>query len=57
MVVAGNPLKLTLPVLEEQVGWVTVPITGAAGMAVIVTGVVAVALPHPPVAAITYVTV
>ena len=28
---AGNPLKATLPVPTVQVGWVIVPITGAAG--------------------------
>jgi hypothetical protein len=50
--VGGNPLKSTLPVLEEQVVWVTIPNPGASGMAVIVTGVVAVTLPHPPDAAI-----
>jgi hypothetical protein len=29
--VAGNPVKTTLPVAIEQVGWVTVPTVGAAG--------------------------
>jgi hypothetical protein len=31
--VAGNPLKFTLPVATEQVGWVIVPTAGAAGVA------------------------
>jgi hypothetical protein len=30
--VAGNPLKATLPVAVEQVGWVIAPITGAIGV-------------------------
>jgi hypothetical protein len=51
LAVAGNPLKSTLPVLEEQVVCVILPIVGAAGMPVIVTGAVAVTIPHPPVAA------
>jgi hypothetical protein len=29
----GNPLKTTLPVEIEHVGWVTVPMTGAEGEA------------------------
>ena len=29
--VAGNPVKTTLPVACEQVGWVTVPTVGAVG--------------------------
>jgi hypothetical protein len=29
--VAGKPVKTTLPVAIEQVGWVTVPTVGAAG--------------------------
>jgi hypothetical protein len=29
----GNPLRATLPVAVAQVGWVIVPITGAAGVA------------------------
>jgi hypothetical protein len=49
---AGNPLKTTLPVFEEHVVCVVAPITGAAGIAVIDTGAVAVTIPHPPVAAI-----
>ena len=28
---AGNPLKVTLPVDNKQVGWVIVPVTGAVG--------------------------
>ena len=52
LAVAGNPLKSTLPVLEEQVVCVILPVTGAVGMPVIVTGAVAVTFPHPPVAAI-----
>ena len=38
--VAGKPLKTTLPVATEQVGWVITPTTGAvgeAGWAVITT--------------------
>jgi hypothetical protein len=31
--VDGNPLRLTLPVPNEQVGGVIVPITGAEGIA------------------------
>ena len=31
--VAGRPLKTTLPVGVEQVGWVVTPITGVAGTA------------------------
>jgi hypothetical protein len=54
---AGNPLKTTLPVFEIQVVCVIAPITGAVGKGVIITGVVAVTIPHPPVAAIVYVTV
>jgi hypothetical protein len=49
---AGNPVKTTLPVFEVHVVCVIVPVTGAVGMAVTVTGVVAVTIPHPPVAAI-----
>lgn len=30
--VEGNPFKITLPVAREQVGWVTVPISGAVGV-------------------------
>jgi hypothetical protein len=30
--VAGNPVKTTLPVAIEQVGWVMVPKTGADGV-------------------------
>ena len=48
----GKPLKTTLPVFDEHVVCVIAPITGAVGMAVIVTGAVAVTIPHPPVAAI-----
>jgi len=29
---AGNPVKSTLPVATVQVGWVMVPIDGAAGV-------------------------
>jgi hypothetical protein len=29
----GKPLRTTLPVATEQVGWVTVPTTGIAGVA------------------------
>ena len=31
--VAGNPFNTTLPVAVAQVGWVMVPIVGAAGVA------------------------
>ena len=31
--VAGRPFRTTLPVATAQVGWVMVPITGAAGVA------------------------
>ena len=31
--VAGKPLRITLPVVRAQVGWVIVPIVGAAGVA------------------------
>jgi len=34
---AGSPLSATLPVETVQVGWVIVPTTGAAGMALTVT--------------------
>ena len=51
LAVAGNPFKSTLPVFKEQVVWEMEPIPGAAGKAVIVTEVVAVTIPHPPVAA------
>lgn len=34
--VAGSPLSTTLPVGTAQVGWVLVPIIGAAGFAVTV---------------------
>ena len=35
--VAGNPLKITLPVAVEHVGWVIVPIPGVAGVLKVVT--------------------
>ena len=31
--VAGNPLKITLPVAKAHVGWVIVPTVGALGVA------------------------
>jgi hypothetical protein len=55
--VVGNPLRATLPELEVHVGCVINPITGAVGTAVITTLVVADTTPHPPAAAIVYVTV
>jgi hypothetical protein len=33
----GKPFKSTLPVETEQLGWVIVPITGAVGVAAIIT--------------------
>ena len=30
---AGNPLKITLPVTKAQLGWVIVPTVGAVGVA------------------------
>jgi hypothetical protein len=30
--VAGKPFKITLPIAREHVGWVTVPMDGAAGV-------------------------
>ena len=38
--VAGSPLKATLPVAVEQVGWVMVPTLGAEGVRLIVGTVV-----------------
>ena len=34
---AGRPLRTTLPVATEQVGWVMVPIAGANGTGLMVT--------------------
>jgi hypothetical protein len=45
---AGSPLKTTLPVASEQFVWVTDPITGAEGVANMVTISEAFAGPHPP---------
>jgi hypothetical protein len=55
--VGGNPLRATLPELEVHDGCVINPITGTVGIAVITTLVVVETTPHPPAAAIVYVTV
>jgi hypothetical protein len=54
---AGNPFIVALPVTTEHVVCITEPITGAAGVGEMITWVVAVVFPHPPDAAIVYVTV
>ena len=48
---AGKPLKATLPVAIVHVGWVTVPVTGAAGAGLTDTIVEAVAV--QPLASVT----
>lgn len=35
--VDGNPLRTTLPVAREHVGWVIVPTTGAVGVTAVMT--------------------
>jgi hypothetical protein len=46
--VAGSPLRTTLPVAIEQVGWEILPGTGDSAIGEIVTCAVAVVTPQPP---------
>jgi len=55
--VAGNPFKATLPVATEHVGCVTLPTTGAVGIAVTLRVYVAVAVIHGAPSGLLVVTV
>ena len=55
--VAGRPVNATLPVDEKQLVCVMAPGIGADGVLAIVTEVVAITTPHPPVATMVLVTV